>query len=204
MLYRKSHLSSKRSASGLALFLMSALGLLIAAILLLRHLGRKRNPEKWIRKIMSSEGFSSQEIDFWVAVSKHETGNYTSSLCKNYYNIFGMAVPTKRDSLRNGKVWVEGDQQYMSTYANFYDAVLDQLIWIHYTNFPTNITNIDVFVDTLRKDGYFTDSVSAYKEDLKKYLTGYNWGGGSSGGSGASSTWLLESFADSGGFNING
>lgn len=186
------------------LFLMSALGLLIAVILLFRYLGRKKNPEKWIRKILTAEGFSPQEVDFWVALSKHETGNYTSSLATNYYNIFGMAVPVKRDSLRNGMVFVSGDNQNMSTYANYYDAVLDLLIWIHYENFPITITNLDTFVDTLRKDGYFTDSVTAYKDALKKFLTGYNWGGGSSGGSGATSTWLLESFADSGGMSNNG
>lgn len=159
----------KKSGKWLVIALVSVLGLATVATALYRRLAARKNPEYWIRFILGNEGFGQKEISYWVALSKHESGNYTNDLTK-YYNIFSMAVPKKRESLRNGQVWNTGDKQYMSTYDSYKTAVLDLVIWVKYTKFPIDINNLDEFVSTLKKDGYFTANAEIYKNGLLRYL----------------------------------
>lgn len=124
----------------------------------------------WIRTILKNNGFSPESINLWVAQSKTETDNFQSLLCNKYYNLFGMTVPERRKSLRNGEVFMQGDKLYFSTFANYVKSVKDLLLYVEYTNFPKNIRDIDAFVDKLKSKGYFTASVESYKARMLTFL----------------------------------
>lgn len=152
------------------MLLVSCLLGLVVALIVFLTLRKRKNPEKWVRNNLALIGMVNKEIDFWVAVSKFETDNYTSSLAKNYYNIFGMGVPTKRDSLRNGQVFMSGDNQDFSTYSDYPTCVNDLILWMAYDKFPLDITDLDVFVTTMKSKGYFTAPAGNYLAGLKLYL----------------------------------
>lgn len=120
--------------------------------------------------MLAEGGIQAREIDFWVAVSKNETDSFQSQLCVKYFNVFGMTVPEKRNSLRNGSVYMEGDDQDFSTYANFKKSTEDLLIWMAYVDFPNDFDDADDFVTKLKSLGYFTISASAYLAGIKRFL----------------------------------
>lgn len=162
-------MAQRKFKGSVVLWVICLLGFPIALIVYL-YLVKRRNPEKWIRKVLSEGGVRSREIDFWVAVSKNETDSFQSLLCTKYFNLFGMTVPEKRDSLRNGQVYMEGDDQDFSTYADFKKSVEDLLLWIAYTDFPNDYDDPDDFVDKLKSLGYFTISASSYLAGIKRFL----------------------------------
>lgn len=166
---RRYRRSSKKLSRGLLLVVSCSLGLVIALILFLISLKRK-NPEKWIRKALLSSGVSAKEVDLWVAVSKVETDNYTSLLCTKYFNCFGMEVPSKRQSLRSGTVFISGDNAYFSVYSNFEKSAQDLIVWIAYNSFNTSLSDPDQFVTLMKSKGYFTASPDTYLARLKSFL----------------------------------
>jgi hypothetical protein len=165
--YRRSFLKSK---NGLALLVVFSLGLVVALILFLISRAKKKNPETWIRKTLGLAGVGVKEIDLWVAVSKTETDNYQSDLCRKYYNCFGMGVATKRDTTRSSTVFMSGDNMYFSVYSNFEKSAQDLLLWIAYNGFNINMSDPDQFVTAMKTKGYFTASTDAYLKRLKSFL----------------------------------
>lgn len=162
-------MAQKKFSGILGWVLISLSGLAIALIVYLSQ-ARKKNPEKWIRKGLKKNNLAAKEIDLWVAVSKLESDDYKSDLCSGYYNPFGMTVPSKRESVSNGKVYMESDSNWFQVYSNFPQSVTDLLYWITYTDFDLDISDPDEFVSELKKRGYFTSSASGYLAGIKSYL----------------------------------
>jgi hypothetical protein len=161
-----------KKSKGLLIILISCASGLLIAWSLFQTFQKKRNPEKWIRKRLAKAGIDDYYIDFWVAVSKVESGNYTGTLMK-YYNPFSMTVPSKRPSLRDGEWFGTADKQKFSTYANFSDAADDLYLWLVYVKFPLGLVNNDAMVSAMKSKGYFASDATAYLRAVNGYM--FSW-----------------------------
>lgn len=182
------------------IWLASAFGLLIALIVFLRNRGTANplNPQPVLKVstplaptpvgppsppstvppspeidfILTGAGYSPAMASWWTAISKVETGNYTSVLFKDYNNLFGMTVPSQRRSLRNGEVerMDGGVMNRFSTYATTQDSILDLVIYLQALRYPVTFNSVDDLVAFMRSKGYFTASLSSYLANVKRYL----------------------------------
>lgn len=139
------------------------LGILVFGLLTLwlifRNMG-KASPQQTINRILQKSQYSDPLIiRGWIAVSRLETGNWTRSpvLFGQYNNGFGMGVPKKRPSTRNGQHFDKNSNMFYSTYTNFADSVRDIILWMDYSKFPGNVISPEDFALQLKSRGYATD-----------------------------------------------
>lgn len=121
-----------------------------------------------IMKYFLAAGFDTQTARNFVAQARHESDSYTSPLFLKSNNLFGMGVPTERQSLRSGEI--ETAEGSRSKYSSVDDSIKDQILWADATNFPEFGLNPESFVDMLQRRGYFTDTYDNYLEGIKRYL----------------------------------
>lgn len=153
-------------------------------------MAERTNPALTIRRILKASPYNNPFIIAgWTAVSRLETGNWVKSpkLFGEYHNGFGMGVPSKRPTTRNGKMYDPISRMEYSTYSNFSDSVRDIVLWMQYTNFPKDVTSPFDFATQLKKRNYATDP--QYLEKLLK-LQGVDMpGGGKFRGVGYTGSW---------------
>lgn len=108
------------------------------------------------------------------AMAKHESGNYSNRLSREYYNIFSMGFPRIRPALNIGSSKAFDSQgkepSNWSVYSSYDMAIKDLILWFEYTKFPTNLTTPFQFARELKSRGYYTDSFDNYLEGLKRNL----------------------------------
>lgn len=106
----------------------------------------------------------------WIeAMARHESGNFTNTLSKNYNNIFSMGFPKFRMNVATPSgFYTEGQQ--MARYDSWDLAIEDLMLWFVYKDFRTDITTVGLFVQELKINGYFTDSVDNYLNGVKRWL----------------------------------
>ena len=92
-------------------------------------------------------GYNKQTISALFRQSWVETGNFKSLLFVEFNNAFGMKVPTKRQSLRNGEYNVTG-KGIFSTYSNVTYSVIDRILLDKYNGVQTN-TSFDAYLDSV-------------------------------------------------------
>lgn len=150
----------KRSVWGLLLLpILGLIGLVIA-----KATATKASA---ISSVMSGTKWSRM-IPFFVAMSKHETDNYTSNVYKSLHSMFGMKVPSKRPF--DGMVGPEApDGGNYARYTNDRQSVRDLINWLDYVNFPSSITDLYSFVVQLKAKSYFTDSISNYYTGTSRF-----------------------------------
>jgi hypothetical protein len=165
-------MSLKREKNSLLVFVILLVGSTIALIAWIKSWQKKKDPEKWLRRNLQGQGFTSKCVDLWVALSKLESDDYKSTLAVKYFNVVGMTVPKQRPSLKSGQVYSEGDDQYFSVYANFDKCAADLVLWCIYTEFPQEVDSVDGFVMEIKKRGYFTSDPDAYARGLQEKLKG--------------------------------
>ena len=86
----------------------------------------------------------------------HETGNFTSSIFKENYNLFGM-----KQSFKTPGGFIElGTKRGHAYYKNMYDSVKDY--FIRQLHFNINYENITQYINDTFASGYAEDS--KYKE----------------------------------------
>lgn len=108
------------------------------------------------------------------AMAKHESGNYSNRLTRDYNNIFSMGFPSKRPARNIGSSKAKTNNPLepanWSVYNSFDQALEDLLLWFDYTKFPTNISDPLTFANALKMRGYYTDSLTNYYQGLIRNL----------------------------------
>jgi len=153
------------------------LGLLIALPLFLYLIFRKKkiqvkNVPITFRTALNdalSKSKYSGYVDYWLAVSKMETGGFTSQLYQTYNNPWGMKFPTIRPTSASGDVYLQGSN--WAKYRNLYDASVDILKWMNNINFPEHITSLETFIGAMKSKHYFEEPYSQYLNLVRAWIT---------------------------------
>jgi hypothetical protein len=163
-------ISKPKSKSGRALLgtlLVLSAGLLIALVIFLISLLRKK-PTELIIETLTDAGYSDRMAKFWVAISDHETGTWSSVAYRQGNNLFGMKVPTHRESTRDGEIKV-GSNIY-SAYASRKKSVEDLVLYMEEFSYPFDFETSDELVTFMKSKGYFTADLEAYKKSVRLRL----------------------------------
>lgn len=119
-----------------------------------------------IQKILIDSGYSPNMARMIAAVSRHETGNYSSHVFKTLNNMFGMRFPT----IRKTTAISESDSKY-SVYHSPADSVRDMVLYLDARQYPTNFNSVADLVSTMKAKGYFEDSESNYLHGVERALS---------------------------------
>ena len=156
------------SKKSLNMWLVALITLLIAFVtFLLWKMTARKNTKSYLEEL---EGTKYQAYKpFIEAMAKHESGNYTNGLSREYNNIFSMKVPSQRPFERSGETrpFPEG---IFSAYNSKEQALRDLMLWMNYTRMPDNLTTVDSFVQALRKRRYFEQDLAAYTKGVKRWM----------------------------------
>lgn len=130
-----------------------------------------KNPtrnDELIIKILERAGYSPEMATLWAAVSRHETGMYTSALYTQANNLFGMKQPSKRLTTSIGT-----QQASEGTFAKFAtkdSAVEDQILYMEEFNYPKNLNTASALVNFMKSKGYFGAAKSLYLAAVERQL----------------------------------
>lgn len=118
--------------------------------------------------------------DYWKlksyieAMAIHESGNYTNTLSREYFNIFNMICATQRKVDRVGCTpqTDEFDNQKVSwtIYNSYYQAVRDLRMWFEVNKFPLEVSSTVEMAQELRNRGFYTAPLSVYVNGLNNAL----------------------------------
>ena len=141
-------------------------GLLIAFIVFRKKLNTSTMElDLLIQKILRESGYSPEMARLVAAVSRHETGNYTSHVFKTLNNMFGMRFPR----IRQTTALYESDSKY-SVYADPSDSVRDMVLYLDARRFPADIDTAFDLVTEMKERGYFEDSFENYLRGVERAL----------------------------------
>ena len=177
--------SKRKSQPGRVMLVLLSIGLLIALIVsLIKGSSSPKKIANQIKVALERAGFSSDMVTYWIAISKFETANYTSSLFRNARNLFGMAYPT----IGIDYGYIQSSEGLKSKYETTQQSVDDLVEYLIGFNYPKTLGSINELVKFMKSKGYFTANEQTYLAGVKKYLP-FQGGGGSFGGHGASGSW---------------
>lgn len=127
------------------LFQKRLIGLTVFLILFLtsRKVIAQQTPKNSLRLKSSKYGYLADIIE---AQAKHETNNYRSELSVNANNLFGMKIPTKRNSVSTGTYQI-GNNVYLR-YKDKDQSIQDFIMYLDYVGFP-KVNSVDEYVRTL-------------------------------------------------------
>lgn len=134
-------------------------------------------------------------VNLLMAQSSLETGKFTSNLCKNYNNYFGMGYSEKRhqDGFQKGMYYspLTNEPTYRAVYRNVYQSVFDYYVCIK-QNYPSAWytlkngrpkTGLDdgkrmveftyAYSYSLKDGGYFSGNANNYAAAVEANFTGY-------------------------------
>ena len=158
--------SLKKWASGPNMLVLFVAGLL--SLLLLFRNAKTSSPQTVIRKRLKAKGYSDEFANWWVAISDHETGTWTSLLYINANNLFGMRQPRQRQTLSLGPVDWKGmpmavitDQSY-SSFVSLENSVDDLVLYFQAQNYPKNFISLYELISFMKKKGYFEAPETLY------------------------------------------
>lgn len=129
--------------------------------------------DKEIIGAVINSGYGIEIGTIIAAQARHETANYTSKLCRNSNNFFGMKVPTKRKSpyiigasILSTPPRNEGKTPYAS-YNSAGDSAKDLIHWLEYskTDFSA-IKTPKAYAAMLKRKGYYGAPQSEYEKSL--------------------------------------
>lgn len=118
------------------------------------------NERRWIvlRAIedhAASFGYSLVPSVLILGQAELESGGFTSNLAVNANNVFGMRMPTVRDTTAIGSVTAEGGAAF-AKYASLSDAVKDYFMRQRNFNIP-NTADVEQYIAATVESGYATD-----------------------------------------------
>lgn len=114
---------------------------------------------------LTDKGVERNTALFIIAQAMHETGVFTSSLAKNYNNLFGMKQPQRRETTSIGPT--------TTGYASFNsieDSIQDLILWLAEFNAPETFGSNQSYVSFLKSKGYFEDTLTNYMSATNKHL----------------------------------
>jgi hypothetical protein len=123
---------------------------------------------------LNNAGYGSL-FQYWRAVALFETGGFGSGLVRDTFNMWGMGVPTVRQSARvtgfpDYIAKDAGNNRKFSVYSTMADAVRDIILYSNARKMPKSFDNYAQFVNFLKSKGYFEISAVDYFNRSKKYL----------------------------------
>lgn len=143
--------SSKRFLWLLPLF--AIIGLLFLAF-------RKRpglTPALAIREALA--GYPERVIQYWTAISAHETAGWTSRVYKEGNNLFGMTLATKNTTAVGKLPYGEGQ----AIFNSIADSAKDIRLYMERRfNYPMDFNSMAELVYYMKSKGYFTAPTLEY------------------------------------------
>lgn len=118
-----------------------------------------------ITEILQSAGYSSRMASFWVGVSDFETGQWTSPLYVNSFNMFGMKQPKKRETLSIGAT-----TSGFARFDSIEDSVRDLVLYMEEFNYPNDFPNLQAMISFMKSKGYFEESEDFYYKGVLSRL----------------------------------
>jgi uncharacterized FlgJ-related protein len=136
---------------------------------------KEKNPAQIIFEVLTKEGsLDEKTAQMWVAVARHETGNFTSALFRDFNNAFGMGQPSERLTLSLGGTPRKYEGQNMATFATVRDSALDILLYMRARKYPTRFATPTGLVSFMKSKGYFKDSLQNYSAGVNRYYYSEN------------------------------
>jgi hypothetical protein len=120
------------------------------------------NPELERGLIKALRGTNFEQYrNYWLAVSKMETANWTSNLFLNNKNPWGMKQPRVRNTtaLPGTGTWAK--------YNSFEDAAKDILLWMNARKVSADARDLYGFIQAIKKVGYFEEPIEQYYNLVK-------------------------------------
>jgi hypothetical protein len=145
------------------------LGLVIALFLFRAKINFSKKPMEYdqlIQQILRGAGYSPNTARIVAAVSRHETGNYTSHVFKTLNNMFGMRYPRIRETTA---LYESRDSKY-SVYSSPADSVRDLVLYLSAGRYPFHVDNARDLVSLMKQKGYFEDSFENYLQGVERAL----------------------------------
>jgi hypothetical protein len=127
---------------------------------------KKDSPEKLIISALTGAGYSATMARYFVAVSKFETGNFTSRLAREDNNFFGMKRARVRKTTATGET-PEG----FAVYPSRLEGVKDILLYLDYFNYPRHFGKASEMVAYMKVKNYFEEPFDFYYSGVKSYLS---------------------------------
>ena len=118
-----------------------------------------------IQKILTGNGYSPRMARMIAAVSRHETGNYSSAVFREFNNMFGMRFPRVRKTTATH----ESDSKY-SVYSSPADSVRDLVYYLDARRYPFDFATARDLVEEMKRHGYFEDDLENYVRGVERAL----------------------------------
>jgi hypothetical protein len=160
----------KKLRPGQSTSLLLLIGLLIVLVLSrVKRLSSKTAMEldQLIQTTLRGAGYSETMARIVAAVSRHETGNYTSHVFKTLNNMFGMRYPRVRETTA---LYESRDSKY-SVYSSPADSVRDMVLYLNARRYPFHVSDARALVTLMKKHGYFEDNLENYVNGVERALT---------------------------------
>ena len=104
-------------------------------------------------------GLTQRHALYWLAVSSFETGQWTSSLCVNYNNFFGMKWSGRSNSVSlNGSSWAYP--------GSLEESIALQIDYIKRMGYPKDFPDLATFCQFMKTKKYFTETYAQYYPGL--------------------------------------
>jgi len=130
---------------------------------------QKRATPKWSLRLFLSPYRGYRNV--LEAQFRHETGDGTSSLYKDYHNLFGMGMPSARPASNNGPTKDKVEGQYMSSYRNNDQSIKDMIMYLTSHKYdPSFKHNALTYATALKARAYYGDSLENYRRGLERFL----------------------------------
>lgn len=144
---------------------MLLLGCLVALVWFMSTRRKSLSLEERILNRCQKQGLTLSQAKTVVAISKHETGNFTSRLSKPpYNNLFGMHLPTTRKTTA-----VDGDENGWAIFNTYEDSVDDFLLWFDMWGWKPQDDAVKT-VTFMKSKNYFEDTLENYIKGVKSWL----------------------------------
>lgn len=112
---------------------------------------------------MLESEFASQ-TEYWKAISKMETAGYTSRICLDLRNMFGMKHPRERTTTSTkGFSYDSNPGVWWATYPTYQESVQDIVYWLRARKSPEKFNTLYDCISFMGSKGYFgEESVGSY------------------------------------------
>lgn len=157
---------SRRRGNGRDLLAPLLIGL--ASLLLLFRKKETIFPAQIISERLKKAGLSDRLVKWWVAVSDHETGTWTSRLFRDANNLFGMKQPMTRATYSVGPT--KSSEGNFATFRSLDDSVKDLLLYMEEFRYPKDFLGIEDFIAFMKYKNYYGDSYDNYLKSVKSRL----------------------------------
>lgn len=114
-------------------------------------------PAQEIRKALA--GYPDNVIKYWIAISAHETGGWSSRVYKEGNNLFGMTLASKNTTAIGELPY--GERQ--AIYRSIADSAQDIRLYMEKRfKYPASFNSLAELVAYMKSKNYFTDSTLNY------------------------------------------